>query len=227
MKVRFIIVIVGYIALSTIISGCTADYLEYNQAIAALRFEYKDGKDSVVYSFTLHPDKEEDIVEVPYQLMGYAMSADRVVGIEIDKAMTTAVEGQDFSIEKTILASEMISGRIPVTVRKSTALEQKNLVIVLRLCKNESFSEPPINEAIFRIVITNQLTKPDKWPFKEYSQVKHEFVIKVTGVGTDYDKWSGQELVYWTGVLTKALYEYNKNHPGNPLKDENGLLVTF
>ena len=57
--------------------------------------------------------------------------------------------------------------------------------------------------------------------------MKHQFVIKVTGIATDYNKWNNSDRIYYTGILVKALYEYNKEHPGEPLKDENGLLVTF
>lgn len=227
MKTRIMITTMCCIAVSFIMLGCTSNYLEYDHNLSALGFKYQNGKDSMVYSFTLHSDKEKHVVEIPFHLMGYASQTDRLIGIEVDKEATTAVEGKDFIIEKTILPAGAFSGTLPVIVKNSKDLEQKDLIISLRLRDNENFSSPLINESRFRIILTNQLTKPEKWPFNEYSRVKHEFVIKVTGIGTDYDKWSGQELVYWTGILTKALYEYNKNHPDDLLKDENGLLITF
>jgi ABC-type oligopeptide transport system substrate-binding subunit len=39
--------------------------------------------------------------------------------------------------------------------------------------------------------------------------------------------YTGSDRIYYTNVLVDALYQYNKQHPGEPLKDENGLLVTF
>lgn len=207
--------------------NCTTEYEEYDAKLASVCFIYSGAADSITYSFRLHPETTEGTIEIPFRLMGYAVSHDRKVKVESVLDETSAVEGKDFVMEESILAADSIHGKIKVKVMKSDKLDQQDLMLTIRLRKNEDFDEPPINESTFRIVITNKLTKPDKWPFNEYSRVKHEFVIKVTGIGTGYDKWSGQEIVYWTGILTKALYEYNKLHPGNPLTDENGLLVTF
>ena len=85
----------------------------------------------------------------------------------------------------------------------------------------------PVNENTYKIVLTNHLTEPAGWPFGEYSRIKHQFVIQTLGIATDYDKWSTSETIYYTGIMINALYEYNKAHPGEPLTDENGLVVTF
>ena len=214
-------------ALALIAGSCTDKYMEYDQNLAALGFVYTNASDSTVYSFVLHPGTTEGEIEVPFRLMGYPMPTDRTVGVEVDQAHSTAVEGKDFAIEPSILQADSVYGIIKVKVMKTAELDQKDLTATIKLKANESFAEPPVNEARYRILITNQLTKPDQWPFNEYSRVKHEFVIQVTGIGTGYGNWNGQQLVYWTGVLINALYEYNNSHPGNPLKDENGRLVTF
>ena len=77
------------------------------------------------------------------------------------------------------------------------------------------------------IVLTNHLSAPTGWPFGDYSRIKHQFVIQVLGIATDYDKWSTSEVIHYTSVMIDALYEYNKAHPGEPLTDENGLVITF
>ena len=163
--------------------GCSScqkdDYVQYDAGYASLRFIYEaDGNDSIVYSFALHPDKEEDIVEIPFKLIG-----------------------------------------LPIG--------ENNLTVAFRLCENENFKAAPINENTFSIVLTNHLSEPTGWPFGDYSRIKHQFVIQVLGIATDYDKWSTSEVIHYTSVMIDALYEYNKAHPGEPLTDENGLVITF
>ena len=97
----------------------------------------------------------------------------------------------------------------------------------VRLGHNDYFAAAPIGENTYRIVLTNRLTNPKGWPFGEYSRVKHQFVIQILGIATDYDKWTRGEQIHNTSIMVDALYKYNKAHPGNPLTDENGLLVSF
>lgn len=101
------------------------------------------------------------------------------------------------------------------------------MTVAFRLCENENFKAAPINENTFSIVLTNHLSEPTGWPFGDYSRIKHQFVIQVLGIATDYDKWSTSEVIHYTSVMIDALYEYNKAHPGEPLTDENGLVITF
>ena len=185
--------------------SCQKDnYVQYDAGYASLRFIYAaEGNDSIVYSFALHPDKQEDIVE------------------------TTAQENDHFIIERSELPADSIKGILKVKVKKTPELENHNLVATFRLCGNENFAAAPVNENTYKIVLTNHLTEPAGWPFGEYSRIKHQFVIQTLGIATDYDKWSTSESIYYTGIMVNALYEYNKAHPGEPLTDENGLVVTF
>lgn len=165
--------------------------------------------------------------EIPFKLVGLVSAINREVKAEVVTTETTAKENEHFVIESCELPAEAMNGALKVRVKKTDELDTRNLYVVLRLCGNNHFVEAPINEDTYKIVLTNQLTEPTGWPFGEYSRVKHQFVIKVTGVATDYNKWNLSDRIYYTGMLVDALYEYNKQHPGNPLKDENGLLVTF
>lgn len=227
MRAKQITAMLTGVAIVFMLAGCNDTYMEFDKNLAALGFEYGKSSDSIVYSFVLHPETTEGELKIPFRLMGFPMSTDRIVGVETDKIQSTAVEGKDFVIEPSVLQADSVKGVIKVKVMKTTELDRGELTATIRLRANESFSDPPVNQAKFRVILTNRLAQPTDWPFDEYSKVKHEFVIKVTGVGTDYKNWSGQELIYWTGVLIHELYEYNKNHPGNPLRDENGRLVTF
>lgn len=209
--------------------SCQKDnYVQYDAGYASLRFIYAaEGNDSIVYSFALHPDKQEDTVEIPFKLVGLAVGQDREIGVEVVKEETTAQENDHFIIERSELAADSIKGILKVKVKKTPELENHNLVATFRLCGNENFAAAPVNENTYKIVLTNYLAEPTGWPFGEYSRIKHQFVIQILGIATDYDKWSTSETIYYTGIMINALYEYNKAHPGEPLTDENGLAVTF
>ena len=212
--------------------GCSScqkdDYVQYDAGYASLRFIYEaDGNDSIVYSFALHPDKEEDIVEITFKLIGLPIGEIRQVGLEIVKEETTARENEHFKIESSELAADSLRGTLKIKVIKTPELEEHNLTVAFRLCENENFKAAPINENTFSIVLTNHLSEPTGWPFGDYSRIKHKFVIQVLGIATDFDKWSTSEVIHYTSVMIDALYEYNKAHPGEPLTDENGLVITF
>ena len=72
--------------------SCQKDnYVQYDAGYASLRFIYAaEGNDSIVYSFALHPDKQEDIVEIPFKLVGLAVGQVREIGVEVVKEETTS-----------------------------------------------------------------------------------------------------------------------------------------
>lgn len=210
-------------------SSCSKDgYVQYDTEYASLRFIYNaGGNDSIIYSFALHPDREEDTVEIPFKLIGLATGQAREVGVEVVEEETTARENDHFIIEPSELPADSITGNLRVKIKKTADLEDHNLVVTLRLCGNENFRAAPVNENTYRVIMTNYLAEPTGWPFGEYSRIKHQFVIQTLGIATDYDQWSTSEKIHYTSVMINALYEYNKAHPSAPLTDENGLVVTF
>ena len=226
-KLLYIIVVNALVCILS--TACRKEYPQFDSGFASVRFVYNQAReDSTVYSFALHPNIGEGVVEIPLRIIGLPQSVSREVGIEIDREKSTAAT-ENFFIEKCEIAQDMLMGTLRVIVRKTKDLDNKPSIISLRLCENNFFSAAPINESHFRIILTNSLVRPADWPkeFGIYSSVKPKFVIQLTQKGTDYKEWNAQELIYYIGLLNKALYEYNKNHPGEPLTDENGLAVTF
>ncbi len=209
--------------------SCSKDgYVQYDEAYASLRFIYTaPGNDSIVYSFALYPDKEEGIVEIPFKLIGLASGQTREVKIEVVKEETTAKENDNFIVETNELPADSIKSTLKIRVKKTPDLENHDLDVKFRLGSNDYFAAAPVDENMYRIVLTNRLANPKGWPFGEYSRVKHQFVIQILGIATDYDKWTQSEKIHYTSIMVDALYKYNKAHPGNPLTDENGLLVSF
>lgn len=210
-------------------SSCSKDgYVKYDADYASLRFIYTAyGNDSIVYSFALYPDKEEGIVEIPFKLVGLASGQARKVKVEVVKEETTAKENDNFVVETSELPADSIKATLKIRVKKTPDLENRNLDVKFRLSSNDYFAAAPVDESMYRIILTNHLTQPKGWPFGDWSRVKHQFVIQILGIAADYDKWSQGERIHYTSIMVDALYQYNKEHPGNFLTDENGLLISF
>lgn len=229
MKIKTLYILLLACLTSVTLNSCNQnDYLQYDENQAYVGFAYPSyGNDSIVYSFALHPNVEEDIVKVPMKLFGYAASQDREVGVEVIESVSTAKEGVDFVIEQKRMEANAYKDSLVVKIKKSAEVETKDLVVKLRLCGNGLFAAAPIDAESFRIILTSKLTEPTGWPFGDYSVIKHKFVIQTIGIATGYEKWSTSDRIRYQGILTQALYEYNKAHPNDPLKDENGILITF
>lgn len=229
MKIKTLYILLLACLTSVTLNSCDQnDYLQYDENQAYVGFAYPSyGNDSIVYSFALHPNVEEDIVKVPMKLFGYASSQDREVGVEVIESESTAKEGVDFVIEQKRMEANAYKDSLIVKIKKSAEVETKDLVVKLRLCGNDLFAAAPIDAETFRIILTSKLTEPTGWPFGDYSVIKHKFVIQIIGIATGYEKWSTSDRIRYQGILTQALYEYNKAHPNDPLKDEDGMLITF
>lgn len=229
MKMKFIhTALLTYVGLAFLGSCNQNDYLQYDENLASVEFSYSSyGNDSIVYSFALHPGVEEDVVKIPLKLIGTASAQDREIGVEVVEQESTAKAGVDYVIEKSMVEANAYVDSMVVRVKKSAQVEDKDLVVKFRLCGNNLFAAAPINAETFRIFLTNELAQPTGWPFGDYSVIKHKFVIQTIGIATGYEKWSTSDMVHYKSVLSQALYEYNKAHPDDFLKDEDGNLITF
>ena len=115
--------------------SCQKDnYVQYDAGYASLRFIYAaEGNDSIVYSFALHPDKQEDIVEIPFKLVGLAVGQVREIGVEVVKEETTAQEN-DMKIEWILCP--FCGSKTRLKIRDDTVLE--NFPLYCPKCKHET-----------------------------------------------------------------------------------------
>lgn len=211
-----------------ILSSCKDDFMEFDKNMSSVRFVYEKGQgDSITYSFALNTNVVDKSIKIPLNIIGTTKSFDRKVNIQINTEETTAKENYNYFLQECIIPAESTSGELIVKLFEKEFVDE--LKIVLFIGSNNDFTNGPINESKIKIILTNNLSKPSDWPgpFGDYSLVKHKFIIEVTGKGSNYNEWTAAQIIYYIGELNKALYEYNKVHPGNPLTDENGLVVTF
>ena len=213
--------------VGSLLMGCEKDYQVYDADLEAIRFSTPT--DSMVYSFALMPGVETDTVEIPLQILGFTAAADRVAEVVVVSEKTTATVERHYQLLPCVIPAGEIEGTQKVVVHRTDDLESGEGCVALRIGESADFIPGPVNERFFRLIITDHLTLPDGWrrEFGDYSIVKHRFIIEITGKGTNYNEWKRAELLYNMGLLWDALYEYNNAHPGQPLRDENGIPITF
>ncbi len=139
---------------------------------------------------------------------------------------------QDIAKNYIVKAGDMHS-RVPIILIRDATLKSNNAVLKIVIAENEHFKWGQENLLWRRLTFTDKLSKPASWNvgmLGKYSEVKHRFMISVTG-----EKWDDafiaalpadvQAQQYYVGKVKSALIAYNAEHPGNPLKDEDGDLV--
>ncbi|OKZ39650.1 MAG: hypothetical protein BHV82_14405 [Odoribacter sp. 43_10] len=101
-----------------------------------------------------------------------------------------------------------------------------------------------MNGRVFSLYITNKIGRPANWSqlnnyFGEYSDSWYRFILDATGLPSlpywsprgsadpnnpDPERWTmtGTEVKAYAALVKEKLTEYNNEHPGNPLKHEDG-----
>ncbi len=193
------------------------------------------GTDSVTLSFVVFGSNvtEKEIL-VDAQIMGEVAERDRVVTLTADPSLTTADANMyEFPTSVTIPAGEA-KGTFSVILKRASVLQSKTVRLYIKVAESNDF-KPGVNEENHIVMIWNDiLSRPNNWDslqpyFGEYSDTKYRFMLTNSGgVGefsTDTMSWA--QLMSFKIRFQNALDEYNAAHPGNPLTDEYGNLVTF
>lgn len=193
------------------------------------------GSDSLTFSFVTYPtDTTEKVMMVNAVIMGTPQDHDRTANIVVDNDLTTA-SPQQYSLPATVtIPAGKTSAAFPVTLRRDASLQQQTVRLYIKVAPSDDF-QPGVNEENHLLLVWNDiLSKPTNWDelkefFGEYSNTKYRFMIANAGGITEFDtdKLSWGELMNLRIKFQNALQDYNNAHPGNPLKDENGVLVEF
>lgn len=197
------------------------------------------GTDSVEFSFVSQPASAQSFgIDVDAVIMGLPAEADRTVALAVDAAGTTA-DASLYSFPATVtIPAGQDRGTFTVTLNKGAVLETKAVRLRIVTTPNDDFAVGVNEENHLTFVWSNMLKRPLFWDtieehFGAYSNAKYRFMLDCMmeyGNGsTDLDpanlNWS--DLHNYKIVFVRELKAYNAAHPGAPLTDENGVLVTF
>ncbi|MFV0289409.1 MAG: DUF4843 domain-containing protein [Mangrovibacterium sp.] len=129
--------------------------------------------------------------------------------------------------------------QVPIIFLRHESLQENKYALKIVLKANESFKLGDSSLCWRKAYVSDQLMKPSLWTgtiekyyFGKYSMVKHRFLIDATGQNWDDEFISGimkdmAALQYWQSMGNEAIVNYNKEHPTEPLVDEDGVLVTM
>lgn len=227
------IILLSLLFTVVLLSSCEKDYQYYDDTLEAVSFDLPaltNGADSLSYSFAFFPGVNEDTIRIPVHLWGYTTNTDRQVNVKVLAENTTAKEGEDYTVLPCVIRGTRTSDDLNLVVRRTDKMKRGFYQVCLKIEDSPDLIAGPENEGTLRVILTAMLVRPLDWPYQlgDWSQVKHQFVIDVTGKGTNFGTIS--TMVRWTAFmqqLYEALNKYNGEHPNDKLKDENGNLVVF
>ncbi|MCR5131659.1 MAG: DUF4843 domain-containing protein [Prevotella sp.] len=242
---KYNMVIVGAFSLlfplfSLLLTGCSTDEDFFYQDEPRVRLvgekTWAAGTDSVTFSFVTYPqDTIEKTIYVDAQIMGEVADRDRTVNITVDAEKTTAATSQYVVPQSVTVPSGQASGRFAVVLKRDASLETKTVRLYLKVAESADFKVGVNEENHISFIWNDILSKPKNWDelesfFGAYSNVKYRFML--LNMRSDDGELSA-ETMSWAKLnslkirFQNALDAYNAAHPGNPLTDENGNLVTF
>lgn len=202
-------------------------------------------RDSINQSFFVcNDDVKREVVYVFVKTMGMLSDTDRPVSLVQTNsgADNAAVPGVHYvPFDDPEVAGNMVIpagksyAKIPVILLRDKSLQTSEKRLELTVGQNDYF-RPGIDQyRNFVITTTDLAVKPARWDrgWKYYfgptfGSVKFKFIINATGY-TDWENLpSDYSYIKWlqTTVL-QAFYDYNQQHPDEPLKEADGTLVTF
>ncbi|MFV0522543.1 MAG: DUF4843 domain-containing protein [Mangrovibacterium sp.] len=219
--------------------GPSYDYV-YNESSV-----YEDSLVEFTFAYS-DMDVVQDTVYCNIYAVGGAADIDRPISIhqvEVPGILNCepGVHYVDFNDESVksnyILEAGEVYKEIPIIVLRDTSLLTNAYMLKIELETNDYFELGDSTLTWRKISVSDVLVKPSSWNyteyyFGEYSQVKHRFLIETTGEKWDdafleYIRSDFGMITYYSSKAKADLAAYNAEHPDDPLRDENGKLVSF
>lgn len=194
--------------------------------------------DSMEYSFASSPATVTSFtVEAEVWVEGANAEYDRTIYISIDDATNAPSSSYSLPPSVVIPAGE---GRASLPIELKRVSELASSKYTLKVSIDDSRSDIQTGVSAWHsltIKFSDILSKPKNWDDLSeffgatYSDTKYRFIIDTLGFGEftylETNGMSWGEMWNYRLILVGALDEYNAAHPGNPLTDENGSIVSF
>lgn len=202
-------------------------------------------------AFTFYYEDEsvkEDTVFFDIYAIGGVAKQDRNFILEQEQVpnAVNAIPGTDYlafndprATKNFVIKAGEVHTKVPIILLRNSSLKSKTATLKFNVAVNENFQLGERNNLWRKIMFTDRLSQPSAWDangsryyYGTYSVTKHQFMIETTGLKWDQEFMATLPsdyalLQYYLGVLKTALIDYNKAHPGSPMKDESGELVLF
>lgn len=208
------------------LGSCSTDEIEYYDAERYLYFT-EVSVDSIKESFFFYPGEETIGVDLLVRYAGKPIEEDMTYRLEVDENLTTAQAETDYEValEQVMPKGQMID-TLHVILRKTAALEMKNLQLALRIVANENFQVGPLDSIQSpRIIFTSQAVRPTWWDqdvidyfLGAYSEVKYQLFIQITGISDMSQLTTAEKRIY---SIRLKNYLIEQRNAGTPVMDGN------
>lgn len=200
------------------------------------------------YSFLFEPSTVlEDTVYVKVKTMGTPTNYDRyTIGKTVVEG-TTARESEDYDFIPGLIPAGKVEGYLPIVIYRTDRIKTQDAVLNLTIGETADFKVGVVEDRYFTYTWSDKISKPANWDtpgfglmyiFGPYSDVKYRFIIDVLGIAEFPmqtcarcelvpGEYTYAAMLDFRAQLVEALQTYNTANPGNPLRDENGNLITF
>lgn len=187
-----------------------------------------------------------DTIRLNVQITGRPANDEKVFNVQVEGI--AASEGADYILpDKGMKFPKDTTNAIyRIIVFRTDRIRTSPSLIKVSLEASDDFKLGPQadttsftgNESVVSITSLSFISKdiafkPANWDtklktyFGEYTEVRFRFVIDVLGMTSFADSLPAGTLVQYRTRLRTALTAYNNTHPGAPLTDENGKVITF
>lgn len=226
------------------------EYLQFGPEIQYQyreNYEYRDTLKTYTFAYE-SSEVVQDTIFFDLYTVGGPKDYDRpfkLVQVEIPDTVNCEAGKHYIAFDDAQIADEYVVKAgvahmlIPIVFLRHESLEENVYVMKISIQENEHFKIGDPNFVWRKISVSDQLVKPNMWNptfekhyFGKYSRVKHRFLIETTG-----QKWDDEFITeaatdmtaiqYWQAVGAREIAAYNKEHPDDPLRDEDGELISM
>jgi len=207
--------------------------------------------DSLTYNYAFKSLNELDTISFSVRLTGLPSPVDREFELKAIGGDTLRIKKDvHYVFAKYILKANTYTAVYPIYFKRTSEFKLKEGKIIFGLKESDKFKTGIKERSDMIVILKDQFTKPSNWdldpaPYRSlasllgtYSEVKFQFIttaigqppifkIRYTGAAIPPNEISYTQAQYYQNRSKIELAIYNSAHPGAPLRNEYGDLVTF
>lgn len=235
MRQMIIRLMIAALAISLWVSCDQEKTIMYRQE-AGVRFMYQAEDE---YSFVDNYGETVHLYYITVATTGDSVDYERKVSIAVvenDTNYVNTARPEQYKLLEGVVPAGSFSGEVPVEIHCTPDMSDSSFVVNIKLVPNEDFPLAGFDNRYFELSMTNQLVKPKNWGNlafyfgQQFSISWYRFILNVLNVSyipypsaqEGDEKWSYNQLLANAGKVKAALLQYNREHPNDPLRHEDG-----
>lgn len=189
--------------------SCSTDEVDVfdNHNYISFNYDVKDEATipSTSFTFTFSDvSVKEKTFEIPVTYAGRFTDKDMPFTWQVADNESTAVEGVHYKIDSQIaqiIPANQNNGTAKITLIRTEDMKEKSLELTLQLIENEYFKVGPVSQV--KIIITDQLVKPDWWTYTynrymgNYSPTKLRLWLEFMKIEDGSDPFENEKYIIW------------------------------